>query len=103
MTIFARDLDRGARLVIKIAVAVRVLTEMTIDAVHSAFEMNVAEVHSLAELCRIVRRDNVALRVQQIALAIAFEDFAKQPAVAVEVCKLRVPQQSIEARRTGVF
>ena len=38
MTIFTRDLDRRARLVVKIAVAVRVLAEVTIDAMHAAFE-----------------------------------------------------------------
>jgi hypothetical protein len=48
VTIFARDLDRRARLVVEIAVAVRVLAEMTIDAVHAAFEMNVVEMHRLA-------------------------------------------------------
>ena len=61
MTVFARDLDRRA-LVVEIAVAVRVLAEVAIDAVHAAFEMNVVEMHRLAELRRIVRRDDVALR-----------------------------------------
>ena len=41
--------------------------------------------------------------VEQIALAIAFEDFAKHPAVTVKVCKLRVAQQRVECRRAGVF
>ena len=38
---------------------------------------------ALLNFARIVRRDDVALRVEQIAFAIAFEDFAKQPAVSV--------------------
>ena len=41
MTIFASDLDRRARLVVEIAVAVRVLPEVAVDAVHPFFEMNV--------------------------------------------------------------
>src|SRR5215213_7004166 len=75
---------------------------MTIDAVHAAFGMNVIEMHRLAELRGIVRRDNVALHVEQIAFAIAFEHFAKQPAVAVKVCKLRVAPESVDCWRTRV-
>ena len=58
MTIFAGDLDRRARFVIEIAVAVRVLPEVTVDAVHSLFEMNVVEMNGLLKLVRIVRRDD---------------------------------------------
>ena len=61
VTVFAGDLDRRARFVVEIAVAVRVLTEVTIDAVHSLFEMNVVEMNGLLELVRIVRRNQVAL------------------------------------------
>src|SRR5215217_4371410 len=53
--------------------------------------------HGFAELRRIVRRDEIALRVEQIAFPITLEDFAKHPAVAVEVCKLRITKQSIQA------
>src|ERR1051326_2865958 len=81
----------------------RVLAEVTIDAVHAAFGVNVVEMHRLAELRRIVRRDYVAIRVQQVSLAIAFEDFAKHPAMTVKVCKLRVAQQRIKRGRAGVF
>ena len=103
VTVFARDLDRRARLVVEIAVAVRVLAEVAIDAVHARARMNVVEMHRLAELRRIVRRDDVAVGVEQVSLAIAFEDFAKHPAVTVKVCKLRVAQQRVERRRAGVF
>ena len=46
---------------------------MTIDAVHAAFEMNVVEMDCLAELRRIVRRNDIALRVEQVSFAIAFD------------------------------
>src|SRR5690349_19114221 len=70
---------------------------------HSAFEMNVIQVYCLAELLAVVRRDDVALRVKQVAFAIAFEDLAKQPAMPVKVCKLRVAQERVERGRAGVF
>src|SRR6185436_11599678 len=41
VTILASDLEGRAWLVVEIAVAVRVLAEVTIDAVHAAFEMDV--------------------------------------------------------------
>ena len=43
-----RDLDGVARLAVQLAVAVVVLLEMAIDALHAALEMNVLEVHRLA-------------------------------------------------------
>jgi len=41
MTIFATDLNSGTRFVVKIAVSVRILTEVTINAMHSFVEMNI--------------------------------------------------------------
>ena len=76
---------------------------MAVSAVHAAFEMNIVEVHGFAELCRIVGRDNVPLRIEEIAFAIAFEDFAKQPAVAVRISELSVAQKRVELRRARVF
>src|ERR1043165_8045248 len=103
VAVFTRNLDRRARFVVEIAVAVRVLAEVTINAVHAALGVNVVEMHGLAELRGILRRDDVAVRVEQISLAIAFEDFAKQPAMSMKVRELRVAQQRIEPRRAGVF
>jgi hypothetical protein len=103
MAIFARDLDCGAWFVVQIAVAVRVLVEVAIDAVHAALEMYVGEVHGLAELRRVVRRDDAVLRIEQVAFAVAFVNFAKHPTVAVEIRKLRVAQERIERRRPRVF
>jgi hypothetical protein len=68
MTIFTRDLDRGAWLVVEIAIAVRILTEVTIDAVHPTFGVNVVKMHGLAELRRIVGRDQIACASSRLPL-----------------------------------
>ena len=80
----------GARLIVEIAVAMRVLLKMTIDAMHSLFQVNVLKVNSLVELLRIVCRHHFIVGIQQVALAIALEDFPKQPAVSVVISKLYV-------------
>ena len=41
MTIFATDFDSGTRFVVEIAIAVRILTEVTVNAVHALVEMNI--------------------------------------------------------------
>src|ERR1700745_3252008 len=103
MTVFARDLDRSAWFVVEISVAMRILPEMAINAMHAAFEMDVVEMNRFFELRRIIRRDDVSLRIEQVSFAIAFEDFPKQPAMPVKVCKLRVAQQCVERLSAGVF
>ena len=102
MAIDAADLDRRARLVVKNAVAVRVLAEMAIDALHTFFEMNVVQVNRLLEPIRIVRRNDPVLRIEQVPFAIALENFAKQPAVPVKIGELRALQLGIEFRRAGL-
>ena len=47
--------------------------------------------------------DDVALGVEQIALAIAFVDRAKHPAVPVEIRELRVLELLVEFRRPDLF
>src|ERR1041384_3602616 len=76
---------------------------MTIDAVHATLEMNVVEMYGLAELCRIVKRNNISLCVQKVSFSISLINFAKHPAMAVEVGKLGVAQECVETGRTGVF
>src|ERR1051325_11289844 len=98
MTVFTSDVEPCGRLVVKNSVAVGGLAEVTIDAMHAAFGVDVVEMHRLAEFCWIVRRDDVAVRVEQVSLAIAFENFAKHPTMAMKVCELRVAQQRIERR-----
>ena len=52
--------------------------------------------HGLLEFLRIVVRDDVVLVVEQIAVAVALEDGAEIPAVAVIIGKLRVLELRIE-------
>ena len=93
MTVLTGDLNRRAWLVVEIAVAVGVLTEVTIDAMHSFFEMDIVEVHGLAKFVGVVGGNYFSLGVEQVALAIAFEYFAEEPTVTVRIGKLRVAQQ----------
>ena len=108
MTVNAVNLDGGARLVVEDAVAVRVLLEVAVNAVHPLLKMYVFEVdwdargrrrglgrRVVAVLDRLFELGgrNVfhafAARVEHVALAVALEDCAEHPAVAVEVCELR--------------
>ena len=41
MAINARDLDGRARLVVEVAIAMRILAKVTIDAVHSFFKVDI--------------------------------------------------------------
>ncbi len=85
MAIHAVDLHRVSGLTVEFAVAVAVLLEMTIDAVHALFQMDVFQVHRLAKLFGIVERHRLIMIVQQGALAIMLEHSAKDPTVTVEV------------------
>ena len=60
MTIYAINFNRRAGFVIKIAVAMRVLTEVTVDAVHSLFQVNVVEMNRFPKLVRIISCNLVA-------------------------------------------
>ena len=103
MAIHAIHFHRVARLAVKIAVAVIVLREMAILAVHAFFEVNVAEMNRFLELVLVVGRHHVVFRVQQVALAIALVDGAKHPAVAVEIGELSVLELLVEFRRADLF
>ena len=101
VAIDAIDLDGVARFAVELAVAVAVLLEVAVDAVHALFEMDVLEVHRLPELVGIFERDRLVVFVEQVALAIVLEDGAEDPAVAVEVGELGVLQLLVELGRAG--
>ena len=115
----ALDLDGGTHLAVQLGVAVRVLDEMAIDAVHALFQVNVEQVdrHSSRRFRGLLGRvgagtlldflgilmaasmvsgvdlaDHVARVVEEIALAVLFEHGAEDPAVAVEIGELGVLQ-----------
>ena len=105
MAVDALDLDGVSRLALEPPVAVHVLLEVTVDAMHALLEVDVLQVHGdagaavraafdgrleghLSVLRRDVR-DDVAAGVEQAALAVVLEDRAEHPPVPVEVGELR--------------
>ena len=90
VAIDAIDLDGGARFAVELAVAVAVLLEVAVDAVHALVEVDVLQVDGLLELVGIVEGDCLVVLVEQVALAVVLEDGAEDPAVAVVVGELRV-------------
>src|SRR5688572_12766251 len=103
MAVDAIDLDRVPRLAVQLAVAVIVLVEMAVDALHAALEVNVLEVNGLAELLRVVVRNDLVVGVEQLAFAIALVDRPENPAVAVEVGELRVLELRVELGSADVL
>ena len=101
VAIHAIDLDGVTRFSVEFAVAVAVLLEVAVDAVHSLFQMDVFEVHRLPELVGIVERNRLVILIEQVAFAIVLECCAENPAMAVEVGKLGVLQLAVELGRAG--
>ena len=73
---------------VQMAVAVAILLEVAVDAVHAFVEMDVGQVDGLLELLRVFEIDLVVVLVQPVAFAIVLEDGAVDPAVAVEIGEL---------------
>src|SRR5712692_8806777 len=100
MTIGALNLDGGADLTLEFCIAVTVLHEMAIDAVHAFLQMDVHVMnwhvvlwhtllgrqlliaHRRHEVSRCRIRNDLAAMVEQISLAVLAEDGAECPAVA---------------------
>ena len=99
VAIDAIDFDGVARLAVQFSVAVTVLLEMAVDAMHSLFQVDVFQVHGLLEFVRIVERNLVVVGVEQIAFAVVLEDRAENPSVTVEIGELRVLELLVEFRR----
>ena len=111
VTVDAADLHRIGDLAIDQTVAVAVLREMAIGALHALFGMDIHQMNRLARIdpwghelalpvlapfFRIVGADDPAILVEEVALAITLEDGAEVPAVPVIVGELRVLQIRIE-------
>ena len=98
MAIHAIDLHCRARLPINFPVAVIILREMAIRALHAFLQMNVGQVHGLLKLLRIVERDRLPVLVQPVPFSIVVINPAKHPAMPVKIRKLRRLQFGIELR-----
>src|SRR4029450_5516734 len=110
VTVHAFDLDGVAYFAVELPVAVHVLLEVAVDAVHALLEMDVLQVDGharLAEARALDRRGrvlgsrvahDVVAGVEQPALAVVLEDGAEHPAVAVEVGELGERELVVQRR-----
>ena len=89
MAVDAVDFNGGAGLSVDFCVAVIVLGEVAVGALHAFFEMDVGEVHGFAEAVGIIEGDLVAVFVEPVAFAVVVEDGAEDPAVTVEIGEFR--------------
>ena len=111
VAVLAADLHRVGDLAIDIAVAVAVLREVAVGALHALFGVDIHQMDGLARVdagrdelglvalapfLGVVVGDDLALGIEQIALAVALQDGAEIPAVAVIVGELRVLELGIE-------
>jgi hypothetical protein len=103
VTINAINFDCVSWLSIKLPVTMSVLHEVAIDAMHSLFQVNVCQVNRLAELVRIVKRNNIPFGVQELPVAVVLIDRAENPSMAVEVGELGVLERLIEFRSSRLL
>ena len=121
MAILAADLDRIGDLAVDQAVAMAVLGKMAVGALHADFGVNAHHMNgfagidarfnklafvTLAEFLRIITGDDIfgvravggliALGIEQIAIAVAFQDRPEIPAVAVIVSELGILGVAVE-------
>ncbi len=96
MAIHTIDLDRRPRFTINVSIAMIVLREVAIVALHPFFEMDVRQVDGFAEAVRIFEADLLAVFVEPIPLAVVIEDGAENPAMAMEIGELRGLQLFVE-------
>ena len=95
VAVLTRNLDRGPPIAIQLARSVHVLDEVAVDAVHPFLEVDVLQVHRLLPQVRIVERNDIAVGVEEVPLAIALVDLGEHPAVTVVVGPLRLLQRRV--------
>src|SRR5437899_2708779 len=103
VAIDAVDFNGGAGLAVNFSVAVIVLGEMAVVALHPFFEMDVGEVHGFAETVGIVEGNLLAVLIEPVSFAVVIENSAEDPAMAVEISKLRGLQLLVEFGTAGFF
>src|SRR3979490_345123 len=79
VTIDAVDFDGGAGLAVNLSIAVIVLSEVAIAALHAFFKMDVGKVDGLAETVGIVEGDLFAVFVQPVPFAVVIENRSENP------------------------
>src|SRR5215510_4267708 len=110
VTIYAIDLNCCSNFPVQLSIAVVVLFEVTINAVHALFFVNVLHVNRNAVSPGAVAywfidrsleffvgqfTDRIVLGIEKIAFSVVFENIAIYPTVSIEICKLSVFQLRI--------
>ena len=101
VAVLAADLQGVAVLAVEQPVAVGVLGEVAVRAVHPLLEVDVLEMDRLPEAVGIVEGDDPVPGVEEVALAVLLVDGAEDPAVAVVVGELGVLEGGVELRDPG--
>src|SRR5258708_34367444 len=102
VAIDAVNFHGGAGLAINFSVAVIILAEVAIAALHSLFQVNVRETHGFAEFFWIVERNLLVVFVEPIAFTVVRIHAAVDPAVSVKIGKLRGLKLLVEFRAAGL-
>ena len=90
MTILTVDFDGVRHLGVKVAVAVGILREVAVHAMHAYVHMDRGHMDSFLEFIWVLVRDELACIVDKIAASIFFEDGPEVPAMSVIVGELSV-------------
>ena len=90
MAVSTGDLNRHAGFTVELAVAVVVLLEMAIDAVHAAFRVNVLQMDGFVPFFRVPGWNDLVLFVEQITLSVLLIYVLKHPAVPMCIGELDV-------------
>src|ERR1700739_1192040 len=103
VAINAVDFHRGAWFTVIFSIAVIVLAEVAIGALHSLFQVDIRKVDGFAKTFRVVKRDLLAVLVEPVAFAIVRVYPAIDTAMPVEIRKLRGFQLLVEFRIAGLL
>ena len=111
VTILTPNLNRIGHFAIDQTIAMRILFEMTIGALHAFFGVNAHHMNRFtgvyagldklalafaAPFFRIIIVDNITIRIKQIAFTVTFENPTEIPPMTVIIRKLRIFQLWIE-------
>src|ERR1700731_4636188 len=85
VAIHAIELNGSTRLAVQFSSPMTILLEVAVQALHSFFQVDIRKVDGFVEFLRIIGGDRASLFIEQVSLAVARIDGAKQPAVTVEI------------------
>src|SRR5258708_5072252 len=103
MAIDAIDFHGGSRLAVNFPIAVIVLREVAITALHPLFEMDVRQVYGSPKSLGMVEGDLLAVLIEPVSFAVVIEDSAENPSVPVKIGKLCSIQSLVEFGTADFF